>query len=308
MALIRKPAKAGSFYPRFESELRSTIAQCFQDTEFGPGQELLIGSEPLQYPRRVLGGVCPHAGFIYSGPAVACTIQEVFRDRAPDTILILGTQHTGYYKIGLMKEGLWETPLGQIEIDTDIAQDLLANSSVILDDNSAFNGYPHGREYDIEVQIPFIQYAAKMCNKPIQIVPIRVGSMQIADLQHLAKAVAKTIQSHPEKDIVVFASSDMTHYGPANPRKPDSELQEKQYKRDMAVIDAFQANLWDQMYSHARKTTVCGPQTITTLMLIARELEYEHPKVLKYYTSYEKMGKKPPCDYSVGYFAGTIEK
>ena len=104
MVIIRKPAAAGSFYPRFKSELRSTIKNCFQDTEFGPGQELLIGSEPLQYPRRVLGGVCPHAGFIYSGPAVACTIQEIFRDRAPDTIIILGTQHTGYYKIGLMKE------------------------------------------------------------------------------------------------------------------------------------------------------------------------------------------------------------
>ena len=308
MVIIRKPAAAGSFYPRFESELRSTIVQCFRDTEFGPGQELIIGSEPLQHPRRVLGGVCPHAGYIYSGPAVACTIQEIFRERAPDTVIILGTQHTGYYKIGLMKEGVWETPLGQIEIDTIIAQDLLANSQIILDDNSAFNGYPHGREHNIEVQLPFIQYAAAMSNKPIQIVPIKVGSMQTADLQHLAKAVAKTIRSHPEKDIVVIASSDTTHYEPKDRRHPESELKEKQDKRDRAVIDAFAANSWDQTYSHARKTTVCGPQTITTLMLIARELEYEHPKVLKYYTSYEKMGKKPPCDYSVGYFAGIIEK
>jgi hypothetical protein len=308
MVIIRKPAAAGSFYPRFKSELRSSIEQSFHDKDFGPDQDLIIGSEPLQHPRRVLGGICPHAGYTYSGPAVACTIQEIFRDRAPDTILILGTQHTGYYKIGLMKEGVWETPLGQIEIDTAIAQDLLANSSVIIDDDSAFNGYPHGREHNIEVQLPFIQYAAELGKKLIKIVPIKVGSMQIADLQHLAKAIAKTIQSHPEKDIAVFASSDMTHFQPANARHPDSELQEKQYKRDMAVIDAFQANLWDQTYSHARKTTVCGPQTIATLMLIARELEYEHPKVLKYYTSYEKLGKKPPCDYSVGYFAGTIEK
>ena len=49
----------------------------FTDEEFGPGAELTIGSKDLSLPRKVIGGVDPHAGYEYSGCAAANTIQAL---------------------------------------------------------------------------------------------------------------------------------------------------------------------------------------------------------------------------------------
>ena len=305
MTLTRKPAVAGTFYPRFEKDIINLIDESFLDEKFGIGKEFII-ENTKDGKRKVLGGICPHAGYVYSAPCAVHTIQEIFREGAPDTIIILGTQHTGYNKIGLMKAGIWETPLGRLEIDSDISTELLKESFEIIEDDSAFFGFPHHREHNIEVQLPLIQYAAKKAQKEIKIVPIKIGRMEKNVLQEIGKAIANVIKKNENKDIAIIASSDMTHYQPRNPHNPEYEIKNNQKIRDQAVIDAFEKFNWEKTLTNANETTVCGPQTITTLMIAAKELGYKSAKGLKYYTSFEKMGSKTPCDYSVGYFAGVI--
>lgn len=308
MAINRKPTAAGRFYPFFKKDLNKTIQKCFLDAKFGPGQELTIQEKSDNYARTILGGICPHAGYIYSGSALAHTIQQTFGNGLPDTVIILGTSHTGYQKVGLMKHGTWETPLGKIEIDTELAQAILDESPNIIEDDGAFNGYPHGGEHNIEVQIPFLQYAAQKRKQEIKIIPIKIGVMQPKQLENIATTISKAIVKVPEKDIVVLASSDMTHFRPQNPYNPKEEIEHVQKVRDQAVIDAFQEFDWQKTITKARETTVCGPQTITTLMIVAKNLGFGQSEPLKYYTSYEKHGESTPCDYSVGYFAGIFKK
>ncbi|MHA1584049.1 MAG: AmmeMemoRadiSam system protein B [Promethearchaeota archaeon] len=307
MVIIRKAAAAGRFYPRFKGELLSTIKESFLNKDFGIGHELQIGSDPISVPRKVLGAVCPHAGYIYSGSAASFSIQEIYRENAPDTIFILGTSHTGYYQTGVMKEGLWNTPLGNISIDSELADYIITNSEFIREDDAAFNGFPHGREHCIEVQIPFIQYASNLAKKETKIVPIKIGNMNFAALEDTGRVIAHAIKKYSDKNIAIIASSDMTHYEPRHPNNPKSEISEIQYKRDKAVIEAFEQNNWEQTFAAATHTTVCGPQTISTLMIVGKELGYLHPTALKYYTSFEKMHKDTPCSYSVGYFSGIIK-
>jgi len=305
MTLTRKPAVAGTFYPRLEKDIINLIDESFLDEKFGIGKELTI-ENTNDGKRRVLGGISPHAGYVYSASCAVHTIQEIFREGAPDTILILGTQHTGYNKIGIMKEGVWKTPLGDLEVDSVVSAAILKESSNIIEDDSAFNGFPHGREHNIEVQLPLIQFAAKKAKKEIKIVPIKVGRMEKDVLQELGKAIAIVINKNQNKDIAIIASSDMTHYQPRDPHNPETEIKTIQKDRDQAVIDAFEGFDWEKTLINANKTTVCGPQTITTLMIAAKELGYNSAKALKYYTSFEKMGSRTPCDYSVGYFSGII--
>ena len=111
----------------FKGELLETIQENFLNSTYGPAGELSIGNKSST-ERKVIGGVCPHAGYVFSGSAAAYTIQEIFREGAPDTIIILGTQHTGYYDIGIMKEGSWRTPFGDMTIDTELASLLLQES------------------------------------------------------------------------------------------------------------------------------------------------------------------------------------
>ncbi|MHA1776486.1 MAG: AmmeMemoRadiSam system protein B [Promethearchaeota archaeon] len=308
MVLIRNPAAAGQFYARFKPELIKSIEKCFNDSEFGPGAPLIIGNAPADQPRQVLGAICPHAGYIYSGPAAAYSYQSIFKERVPDTVIILGTQHTGYYQVATMISGIWKTPLGQVKVDEDVAKTLVQDNSPIIPDDAAFNGFPHGREHNIEVQIPFIQYATLQAKKSIQIVPLKIGSMDASLLEKVAIKIAEVIQSSSTKDIAIIASSDMTHYQPRNPYSPKKEIELNQYERDKKVISAFESFNWRDTFSNAKKTTVCGPQTIATLMITAEKLGYGHPHALKYYTSFQKMGEQVPCDYSVGYFAGAIKR
>ncbi|QEE15858.1 AmmeMemoRadiSam system protein B [Promethearchaeum syntrophicum] len=305
MTLTRKPVVAGTFYPRLEKDIIKLIDESFLDENFGIGKEFTIDNTK-DGKRKVLGGISPHAGYIYSASCAAHTIQEIFREGAPDTIIILGTQHTGYYNIGIMKNGIWKTPLGELNIDSVISSDLIQESPEIIEDDSAFNGFPHGREHNIEVQLPLIQYAAKKAKKEITFVPIKIGQMEKNVLQDLGKAIANVIKKYQNKDIAIIASSDMTHYQPRNPHNPEFEINNTQKIRDQAVIDAFKEFNWEKTLTKANETTVCGPQTITTLMIAAKELGYKYAKDLKYFTSYEKMGSRTPCDYSVGYFSGII--
>ncbi|TFG00777.1 MAG: AmmeMemoRadiSam system protein B [Promethearchaeota archaeon] len=298
----RKATNAGGFYPRFKKDLVNKIETSFRDENFGPG---MLSKSEKREKRTILGGVSPHAGYDYSGCAAAYTYYNLFRERIPDTVIILGTDHLGYSKVGLMKEGSWETPLGDLQIDGEVAKEILQQSDIIIEDNSAFNGFPFGREHNIEVQLPFIKYCAQDQNT--HIVPIKVGLRTYQKLPTIAKSIANALKNL-QKDIVIVASSDMTHQKPKDSSNPAPDIKQMKEK-DQAVIDAFVQLDPEKTFKNAKKTTVCGAQTITTLLLTIKELGATEGKALKYYTSYDKVsGGSGYCDYSVGYFSGILLK
>ena len=306
MPNIRKAAVAGGFYPRFAKEITETLKENFENPQFGIGKPIEIGSK-LIGDRKIIGGVCPHAGHVYSSACASHTIQALCKESFPDTVIIFGNTHTGYRDIATMQEGAWETPLGKIEIDTEITNAIIDGKNVIADD-SAFMGYPHGREHNIEVQIPILQYVAQIAKKPLKIVPIVIGRMNIPDLEVTGAYLAQKLQLfHGKKDIVIIASSDMTHHEPKNYNNPKEDIA-WQHKKDQAVMDAFVEMNHQKTFEKAAETTVCGPQTITLLMVTAKKMGYSKSHQLKYYTSYERMGAEGPCEYSVGYFSGIIFK
>ncbi|MHA1294115.1 MAG: AmmeMemoRadiSam system protein B [Promethearchaeota archaeon] len=298
----RKAAVAGSFYPRFKPDLLRILKESFTNEIFGPGEE--PHSLNLDH-RTIIGGISPHAGYIYSGCAAAFTFLNLFKEKIPDTVIILGTDHVGYGKIGLMEEGIWETPLGDLLIDTELAKEIIKNSETIVSDDSAFLGFPFGREHNIEVQLPFIKYCAK--EKEVKIVPIKISNKDYKLLDAISNDIANSIQSFANKDIIIVASSDMTHKQPRNITNPKKDLDEMR-KKDQKVMDAFAEFDPEKTYKSSLATSVCGPQTITTLMLICKKLKANKTQVLKYYMSYDKGGGSGPCEYSVGYFSGIIIK
>jgi AmmeMemoRadiSam system protein B len=299
--VLRKAAVAGSFYPRYKPDLIRTIESSFLDKEFGPGTLYDHSSEGS---RTILGGICPHAGYNYSGCCAVHTYLNIFKEKTPDVVIILGTDHVGLGKIALLEEGEWETPLGNLEIDSELTKLILKSTKKIVADDSAFIGYPFGREHNIEVQLPFIKYCSK--NKPVKIVPIKISKYNYELLEEISKDLSNVIQSST-KDIVIIASSDMTHKEPKNIMNPQNDIQEMK-NIDKEVINAFTEFNPLKTFQNARKTTVCGPQTITTLMLTCQKLNAKTCESLKYYTSYEKGGGTGPCEYSVGYFSGIIRK
>jgi AmmeMemoRadiSam system protein B len=294
--MVRRASHAGSWYRGTKKSLMEALNGYFTDEKFGPNEKLVVMNKD---ERSIIGGVSPHAGMDYSGSCAACTYLNLFKEKIPDTVIILGTDHYGYHKIALMSKGEWETPLGNLSIDEELAEKILENSSIIESDDSLFEGFPAEQEHNIEIQLPFIKYCS--LDKEVKIVPIKIaGTRDFKILDQIAKDITNAINSL-DKDIVIVASSDMSHKQVAN------STQLSKFKEiDLAVIEEFKNLNPSKTLENALKTSICGPQTITTLMLIAQNLNATKGELLKYYTSSEKT--KSIGGYCVGYFSGVLMK
>jgi len=292
--VIRKASHAGSWYPGKKEGLIKDLESSFKDSKFGPGKL----PESLNMEKRtIIGAISPHAGYSFSGRCAAFTYLNLFKEKIPDTVIILGTDHVGYGGVALLGDGAWETPLGSLEIDFELSQQILETSDIVVDDSSAFTGVME-QEHNIEIQLPFIKYCAK--DKDVKIVTIKIsGKKEYTVFEVLANDIATSIKAL-NKDVVIVASSDMSHKNVSNKEQLD------QFKKiDCDVINAFVEFDPKKTLTAASKTTVCGAQTITTLMLICKNLDCNIGKLLKYYTSSDVRGE---YGYCVGYFSGILEK
>ena len=159
---IRRPTVAGQFYEGDAEALRAQIKNCFLH-DLGPKK--LPNVNLHIHPRNIVGMICPHAGYMYSGPVAASAFYELALDGKPDTVVLMGPNHTGYGSaLSLMNEGVWRTPLGDVEIDAEMANEIIHETNLIDVDELA-----HRHEHSIEVQLPFLQF---LYGNTFKIVPI----------------------------------------------------------------------------------------------------------------------------------------
>ncbi len=267
--MIRNPAVAGQFYPESPDQLRSMIG--------GLVDEKAVKEE-------VIGLVSPHAGYIYSGPVAGAAISRI---KFKDTFIIMGPNHTGSGKpLSIMTEGVWKTPLGEVEIDSELGKRILAASGYLQEDYLA-----HQYEHSIEVQLPFLQYF----KSDIKFVPIILAYASGAIYKEIGKGLAKAIKES-NREVVIIASSDMPHYEP----------QESARRKDTQAIEAMLDLNEDELLRrvHELDITMCGYAPAVSLISAAKELGAGEAELVKYQTSGDASG-----DYSsvVGY-AGIILK
>ncbi|MFC1928541.1 AmmeMemoRadiSam system protein B [Chloroflexota bacterium] len=265
--MIRNPVVAGQFYPGSPDQLRSMIQ--------GMIDEKAVKEE-------VIGLVSPHAGYIYSGHVAGATISRI---KFKDTFIIMGPNHTGGGKpLSIMTEGVWKTPLGEVEIDSELGKRILAASGYLQEDRLA-----HQYEHSIEVHLPFLQYF----KSDIKLVPIILAYASGAIYKEIGKGIAKAIKDL-NKGVVIIASSDMTHYEP----------QESVQRKDAQAIEAMLDLNEDELLKRVQELNIsmCGYAPAVSLISAAKELGATGAELVRYQTSGDTTG-----DYAavVGY-AGVV--
>jgi AmmeMemoRadiSam system protein B len=280
---IRRPTQAGSFYEGNAEALKTQIENCFLQ-ELGPKKHPEVNKNG---PRNVIGLVCPHAGYMYSGAVAANAYYALAEDGKPDTVVILGPNHTGYGSgLALMNEGGWRTPLGDVEVDGETANRIVRETRLVDVDDLA-----HRFEHSSEVQLPFLQY---LYGSEFKFVPI---CFQLQDLQSAVEVGRALVKVLASKNAVVIASSDMTHY------EPHKNAEAK----DLAALKAVEAMDEKRFYStiETRHVTACGYGPIAAIMVAAKGLGAKEAKLLCYKSSGDVTG-----DYSsvVGYAAVSFKK
>ena len=265
----RTTAVAGMFYPDDPRELRGIVDQSFRNTRFGPGKV-----PPTTDKRKIYGIVSPHAGYIYSGAVAANGFYEVSSVDFHDVIMV-GPNHYGIGSwVAAMKEGEWETPLGFVQINTELAKDIAARSS-----NLDFDDEAHSRDHCLEVQLPFLQFM----KQDFRIVPIVLTSQQRDTAYDLGSAISETVtERNVEDSTVLIASSDFTHYEP----------NEEAHVKDGELIKAIIALDVSKFYTVLERLDIsaCGYGAIATMMIAARNLGATRGELLKYATSGDVTG------------------
>jgi hypothetical protein len=251
------------FYPENSRELKELVDQSFRNERFGPGR-----TPPSSSKRKIYGIVSPHAGYVYSGAVAANGFYEASSFDFQNVIMV-GPNHYGIgSSVAGMKEGEWQTPLGDVEINSELAEEIAARSATL-----DFDNFAHSRDHCIEVQLPFLQ-----CIKQnFRIVPVVLTSQRSETAFDLGNAISNTIVEKNYDNTLLIASSDFTHY------EPNSEA----HRKDGELIKTILALDVNKFYAVLERLNVsaCGYGAIATMMVAARNLGANKSELLKYATS-----------------------
>jgi MEMO1 family protein len=266
---IRHPAVAGRFYPRDERSLRQELHTYLSQT-------------PAQAPVRALGCIAPHAGYIYSGHVAGAVFSAL---EIPQLCLVLCPNHTGVGQpLAIVSEGAWETPLGDVAIDSKFAAALKQRCALLNEDSSA-----HRNEHAAEVELPFLQVR----QPHLKFVPIALGTRQFEVLDQLGNSIADVIASH-KSPVLIVASSDMNHY------ESDAITRVKDHAAIEPILALNPRALYDAVTE--QHISMCGFGPAVAMLTAAKKLGATSAELVKYATSGDVSGDR---NLVVGY-AGVV--
>jgi len=188
---VRKPAVAGMFYPGNKEELAGKV------------DDFLANAEKSDIKGRVFAIIVPHAGYEYSGQIAAYSFKQLEGTDFKKIIIISPSHYVSFDGMSVYNKGAFETPLGIIKIDKELADKIMAK-------DKRFIFYPeaHLKEHAIEVELPFLQKMYK--DKDFKIVPITMGNPEADDIRILSD----TLYDVMDKDTLLIISVDLSHYYP----------------------------------------------------------------------------------------------
>jgi len=272
--MVKKADLAGTWYPYTKSELSSVLDGYLSQARVGP-----INGD-------VKAIVVPHAGLIYSGPIAAYSYRAI-QEKKYTTVLLLGFCHRKYFDgISVYKEGYFETPLGLLEVDSQLASEIISHNKKIVFYPEAFKD-----ENSIELELPFI----KKVLPNSKIVPIVFGTSNFSYCQMLADVLAEVLSKR--EDILLVVSTDMSHFHPYDEAK----------RIDLASIELLKNFRATEIYEKSTngEQLFCGYMPITTVLLACEKIGIDKIVILKYANSGDVTGDKKRV---VGYVSVAIYK
>ena len=269
--VVRHPAVAGRFYPRDAEGLREEV-----------NSYLSQGGPTVQASATAIGCIAPHAGYMYSGRVAGAVFARI---TIPQRCIVMCPNHTGVGRaLAIMSEGEWETPLGNVQIDSELAASLKERFPGLQEDASAHRG-----EHAVEVELPFL-----LARQPkLSFVPIALGTTRLDVLEQLGLAIADVI-SATKSPVLIVASSDMNHY------ESDAVTRAKDHWAIERILTLDARGLHEVVGQ--QNISMCGVGPAVAMLTAAKKLGAKSAELVKYATSGDVSGDR---DMVVGY-AGVV--
>jgi AmmeMemoRadiSam system protein B len=255
--MVRLPAVAGSFYPSDPAELSAQI------TEY-------ISQKNGSAPRNVKACLVPHAGLMYSGHVTGAVFSSI---KIPKKIVVLGVRHRPPGSpAAIISNGAWRTPLGDAEIDHELAEKLRVACSLLTEDAVA-----HSKEHSLEVEIPFLQ----ILNPNFRFVPIALGTAQFETLLSVGQAIGDVLAAEKQEALLV-TSSDLNHY------EDDATTRVKDHKAIEQLLKMDARGLYD--VCRKEEISMCGLGPAVAMLTALQVLKGSKAELIRYATSADQGG------------------
>jgi len=292
---IRKPVVTGQFYPASPEELGKQIEQF-----------LSLVKEEKKVSGELVGILVPHAGYIFSGQVAAYGF-KLLEQKKFDTVILIGLAHR--YHLGnkavVYPQGYFETPLGKVKIDEEIANKLCQLNPLEVITSIEKNIHAHQEEHSLEVEIPFLQKIYP--TNPPQIVPILLGNPELDICQKIGETIAEVISKEQRaKRILLLCSTDMSHY-------PSYEEANRVDKKALTVLEKLNPEELKQTTNASLREGIpnlhcvfCAEGALFTTIYAVKKLGANKVKILHYANSGDvPLGNK---NQVVGYAAVAFVK
>ena len=264
------------FYAGTGEALAHQVESCFTDPR-GPGDLPPRHRSPDRHLRAL---IVPHAGYPYSGPIAAHAFRLLSGERPPAHVLILGVDHQGAAEGAALSSRDWETPLGPVPVDSALVKDV-HRPPIAVDDAA------HAGEHSIEVELPFLQYVLP---KP-SFAGLMVRFGPLAYLKEVARVVRTAVR---DRDVLLVASTDFSHYIPA------AEAKRLDHRAIARILERSADGLYETVSSE--EISMCGIAP-TTVLLAALADEPLTARLLRWGHS----GEVEPMSTVVGYASLVLE-
>lgn len=268
---IREPFVAGRFYTRNPEELLNDVTNYIENSE-----------------KQKIDNICvivsPHAGYIYSGAVAGHAYRQVTDKKVHSVIVMAPSHYERFPGISVLPDGLYRTPLGDMEIDSTITSELLKSNDFTFFESA------HIPEHSLEVQVPFIQKTFPSA----KIVPLILSESSLDLMKRTGEYIADVVRSL-KKEVLLVISTDLSHFHTYNDAR----------SRDKRMIDTFTAGDPVQLKRVLNEgyATACGEAPLLAGLYFAHALGKIRIHLLKYANSGDVTSDKSRV---VGYMAAAI--
>ena len=270
---VRRTSVAGTWYPNNPARLVSEVDGYLDRARL----------EDLAGPLRAI--IAPHAGLMYSGPVAAYAYNAARRDHVGALVLVGPSHFVPFEGVSIWSAGAWDTPLGPVTVDSDLAAAIASEWPRIVELPAA-----HGREHSLEMQMPFVAHLFP----GVPIVPLVMGHQTRETAFALGAAIGHAVAARAG-DTLLVASSDLSHYEDA----VTAASLDRVVMQHVETLDA------DGLMSaiEAEPRHACGGGPMVAVIDAARRLGARQSRLLQYADSGDVSGDKSSV---VGYMAAAI--
>jgi len=212
----------------------------------------------------------PHIDYARGGEAYAWAYQALAQHSQATTFIVLGTLHRPASHLFIATGKTFETPLGPVETDRDLLDELKAEFPGELFEEE----FQHASEHTIELQALYLKHALR--DRPFRIVPILVSSFEEylhtdpptdprhdEEIRGFCNALKTLLQRHGDR-VALIGGVDFSHCGAEfgddfmNTPEVEGEIRELD-QRMLAAIEAVDPSaFWDSFQEDGNERKVCS--------------------------------------------------